>query len=908
MIAQEVPDPKAADGPFPFVDTAIGGANRRNNVRRIEDFRPPADGIDCYATWLRYPEDLVEHVAATRNAKGQPSVKGYAGPALALSLPADFDDEGDLDAALADARTYVRRLGDRFDVPSNAVCPFFSGNKGFSVEVPSALFGGFAPGPAPVLARRLGALAGALAEGLPTLDPKIYEPVRLWRWPNTVNGKSGRRKIPLTTRELLTLDLDAILRLAAAPREVERVPDDEWEARPDLVVLWQQTAARPQRSATARPVAAGSKVLTDAQTDALVALIGRSWTPGHKHDLGLCLAGFLAKGGIGEDRALGIVERLAADDEDPDDRFDGVRGTYDRVRAGLPVLGHQGLRKLLDPGDLRSLETLVAGAEPAREETHAAGDDGPAAPTAPTGGGSRPRIDAGDQDLERISTEAWNALDRSNHPPRLFRFGGVPVRVEGGGDDTVPIAQALNEDRLGHELARSAVWYKTTEKGGERSASPPTRMIRDMLAAPSYPLSPLLSIVQTPVFAPDGSLHTEAGYHAAGRTFYAPSPGFSVPPVPERPTAADVARARALIVDDLLGEFPFVDGAERANAVALFLDPYVRNLIDGPTPLRLIEAPAPGSGKGLLADVVLRPAVGRRVAVMPAANDDDEWRKRITAQLCLMPAAILIDNIVKALDSGSLSSALTATWWTDRRLGAHEMVNVPVRCAWLGTANNPTMSTELARRTVRIRLDAKVDRPWQRTGFRHEDLRTWVDDNRAALVWSALVLGRAWIADGAPLSSVTLGSFERWAAVVGGILETAGVDGFLGNLEVFYEAADTEGAIWRQLVALWSEQHGEGEVGVAELFGIATTVEGFDFGKGSERAQKTAFGVALNGQRDRVIGEFRVVNTRTLQRAKRWRLIRAQPGANPFSTLYEDGRSENGHGAGDAAEDDPWTG
>ncbi|MDP9470074.1 MAG: hypothetical protein M3Q71_05315 [Chloroflexota bacterium] len=498
----------------------------------------------------------------------------------------------------------------------------------------------------------------------------------------------------------------------------------------------------------------------------------------------------------------------------------------------------------------------------------------------------RPAINAGDQDLERISARAWSAIKRANEPPRLFRFGGVPVRVDRLEDDALPIAQTLTEDRLGHELARAAVWFKETEKEGQKSAAPPTRMIRDMLAAPSYPLPSLISIVQTPVFAPDGSLHTQPGYHAAGRTFYAPDPGFQVPAVPDSPTSEDIARARALITDELLGEFPFVGDAERANTAALFLDPYVRNLIDGPTPLRLIEAPTPGSGKGLLADVVLRPAVGRRINVMPAANDDDEWRKRVTAQLALAPAAILIDNIVKGLDSGSLSSALTATWWTDRRLGAHEMISVPVRCVWLGTANNPTMSTELARRTVRIRLDPKMDRPWRRSGFRYSDLRTWADENRTDLVWAGLVLGRAWIAAGSPLSTTKLGSFERWAAVLGGILQVAGIDGFLGNLEEFYETADVEGAIWRSFVALWAEKHGEAEVGVADLFDLALTVDGFDFGKGTERSQKTSFGRQLTRQRDRVIGDYRIAHTRTVQRIKRWRLIRSRPAGSDSDGVH----------------------
>jgi hypothetical protein len=64
----------------------------------------------------------------------------------------------------------------------------------------------------------------------------------------------------------------------------------------------------------------------------------------------------------------------------------------------------------------------------------------------------------------------------------------------------------------------------------------------------------------------------------------------------EYPTAGEIAAARGLIVDDLLGEFPFTSPAERAHAVALLLLGFLRAMIDGPTPLHLIEKPAPGTG------------------------------------------------------------------------------------------------------------------------------------------------------------------------------------------------------------------------------------------------------------------------------------------------------------------------
>ena len=124
---------------------------------------------------------------------------------------------------------------------------------------------------------------------------------------------------------------------------------------------------------------------------------------------------------------------------------------------------------------------------------------------------------------------------------------------------------------------------------------------------------------------------------------------------------------------------------------------------------------------------------------MTEGRDEDEWRKRITAKLRTGAAYALIDNLRNRLDSAAVSSAITATTWEDRLLGVSNVIRLPVRCVWLGTGNNVALSNEIARRTVRSRLDAKRDQPWRGRNFKHPDLRGWLRENRGELVWAALV-------------------------------------------------------------------------------------------------------------------------------------------------------------------------
>jgi len=54
---------------------------------------------------------------------------------------------------------------------------------------------------------------------------------------------------------------------------------------------------------------------------------------------------------------------------------------------------------------------------------------------------------------------------------------------------------------------------------------------------------------------------------------------------PDEPTAEDITAARALLIDDLLVDFPFVDDSDRAHAIAAIILPFIRRMIDGPTPM-----------------------------------------------------------------------------------------------------------------------------------------------------------------------------------------------------------------------------------------------------------------------------------------------------------------------------------
>jgi len=143
------------------------------------------------------------------------------------------------------------------------------------------------------------------------------------------------------------------------------------------------------------------------------------------------------------------------------------------------------------------------------------------------------------------------------------------------------------------------------------AASPPHDVARDILAFPPPELPIVEAIASTPLFGAEGNLLQGPGLHGGDRLWLQPDAHLRALDVPEAPDATDVTVARAFLSDELLCDFPLVDDGDRAHAIAALLLPFARRLIDGPTPLHVVEAPSAGSGKGLFSNLVSLIATGR---------------------------------------------------------------------------------------------------------------------------------------------------------------------------------------------------------------------------------------------------------------------------------------------------------
>lgn len=515
-------------------------------------------------------------------------------------------------------------------------------------------------------------------------------------------------------------------------------------------------------------------------------------------------------------RAENLVERVREADEDAalDLIFEDENAlrTLARLSTGGLATIRSKLKKTLGSSlDLNELAKAVkeekAREERERRERRVAG-----------GAGGLPVVETEDRPLRDRTRDTIKALVDANDPPLVFQRGGALARVRVDEDDRATI-QPVGEAALRNRMTAVADFI-AVGKSGPRHVSPPLDIVHDVLAQVEPPFPPLESIVGVPVLRPDGTVLTEPGYDATTRLLYRPDAELRVPDVPEEPTTEDVRAALAKI-EEAVGEFPYDAQADWANALGLLLTPVVRQAVRGHVPMALLDAPDKGTGKTLLGEVVCTVTTGSASGLMSEVGSEEEWRKQITSVLAEGRTVVTVDNLTLPLKSAQLAKALTSEVWSDRVLGRSEILNLRQRATWVATGNNIRIGDDMLRRVYRVRLDARVGKPWTRKAeeFTHPDLLGWVRENRGELLAALLTVARSWFAAGCPEPKhvPVMGSFDEWVRVIGGILENAGVEGFLTNLDSLQEEAGGEAEEWEAFLAEWHRAFGSKQQAIGEV-------------------------------------------------------------------------------------------
>jgi uncharacterized protein DUF3854 len=439
----------------------------------------------------------------------------------------------------------------------------------------------------------------------------------------------------------------------------------------------------------------------------------------------------------------------------------------------------------------------------------------PPAKKAPANSGTEPPDTKGralvvvNDDIQDVITGILTALKEEWDGKKLFNYGSALTAVKGYATDPLEEGPFI---RLVSEVV--ALMQKSTGNGNQPDRYAPGRMDTQTMKAvrsAAEEFAELRRLVRVPFVRPDGTVCTEPGYDSETRTVLVPDEDVRKIEVPEDPTPEQVASARDLLLTEWLGDIPFSGPSARANALALVLTPLVRGMFEL-APLAVVDGLQMGVGKNLFADCVSILATGQPCVPMPYTRDDDETRKQITATF-RSGAEMFVFDEAHVIEGASLARALTSITYQDRILGLSKMAEFPNQVTWMSLGNNVSVNGDCSRRVYWIALRPEGANPQDRSAssFRHPDLKEWTRKNRAALVTAALTLVRAWFVAGKPRAErgTSLGSFEAWDHMVGGIVAHAGVEGFLAEIQEKRSESDFEGAYWRAHVMWLRETFGQ---------------------------------------------------------------------------------------------------
>lgn len=440
---------------------------------------------------------------------------------------------------------------------------------------------------------------------------------------------------------------------------------------------------------------------------------------------------------------------------------------------------------------------------------------------------------------KRIEYAERRIHDTNAKEPYLFHRGGSLVQISRN-EEGVARIQDVSKDRFAHHLNNKCKWKKSDGEN-ERKVHSPDDVIKHLFHGPLDGYPPLTRLSTVPSFTIAKSL-TLPGYQDG--VFYSPPPGFRLPNLPTKPEASVVEQCLEDLAD-LSGDIP-LDGMTRdefeqarkaddeetpsfAHWLSYGISSAARDLIDGPVPGHLARKDKPRSGATLAMTVMEEIATCQPSAPQTLPDRDDETQKALMSGFLEGGAYILFDNIKggKELESDTLAAAMTAyPRYKGRILGANKMATVPANAVFGFTGNRSALSPQLAERMLLIDIDPKMENPGSRSpsSFKH-DMRAEVNKRKGHYLWCLLVLIQNWIAKGCPeWKGTPLGGFERHAAVVGGILEAAGVKGFMANRKKLDEMVKSDDPVNEFMDTLISEHEGsEGEEFAGTLFRVGSS-------------------------------------------------------------------------------------
>jgi hypothetical protein len=502
---------------------------------------------------------------------------------------------------------------------------------------------------------------------------------------------------------------------------------------------------------------------------AFLAVVVRCYpAKGLRDEFCMALAGTLLRPALNEDNGIeavdGVLELVARHAHDEEHRTRRkAAATWQKMQAGEAVTGFPRMFEILGlPQEVAPKLRTWLGIGPEAD--------------------GRPIISLGSGDLETQLDRAEVALKSAKIP--VFQRGRKLVRIirtdyQAGEITRQPGSLCIEDVEpywLSEQLQKAAAF-----KTGVKLKKPTTDFCNHLIIGRrgNWGFPVLASIIETPTMRRDWTVLQDPGYDPASG-IYLDFGSATFGRVPEVPTRQDALAALNQFIDIIRG-FPFVpdeipekwspkaeEGREPSSSRSVVLSGWLAGLVRRflrSLPLHAFDAPTMGTGKSKLADIISMIITGHAANVMSYATSNEENEKRLFAALYAGDPVVVLDNIEHPLEGAALCSILTQETWQSRLLGKSMNPVLPTNALFLDTGNNLAVCRDLTRRVVIGRLDARTERPDERT-FDFEPVAL-AGEKRGELVIGGLTILRAYIVAGRPLRGEIshVGGFEDWTLI-----------------------------------------------------------------------------------------------------------------------------------------------
>ena len=214
---------------FIYVELGIQGFAKIGHIVKVDEVEKFVDvtDIDRCKTWCTFSKDIIPYTKNNLNRYRNPSTAKYKGFVCCDFIPIDIDD---LDPSKVEE---VVEILNGYGVLTECLSFYFSGKKGFHIEIPSDIVG-IDPLPVEEFYDRIIKFLNVL--GINS-DPKMNSRLQHYRLTNTMNGKSNLYKIPIKFSEIH----DDLYELAKSPR-FETFATKVTELNDTLNGIWLETA------------------------------------------------------------------------------------------------------------------------------------------------------------------------------------------------------------------------------------------------------------------------------------------------------------------------------------------------------------------------------------------------------------------------------------------------------------------------------------------------------------------------------------------------------------------------------------------------------------------------------------------------------------------------------------------